>query len=339
MGKVLTNSGEGGTPVLHVVPDHKATNGAAPLEMKADAPLAPPPEEKAQTATPAETKAAEQEIKDEGVEPEDKDFPERVQRRINAKHKAMKEAQEAAEEADRFAESQYNERKLAESRYEEMAAKYRELEAKVNPPAPVVENKAPNIEDFRGTDGQVDWDKYTDAKSEYAARKAVQDYEANQLKARQEAEQAAFNERQKAKFDKVRKDHPDFDKLREKIKDTPADKVRVYITDYFGASENGAELHYYLMKNPAEVERLNALSPILGIAELGKLEDKLTKPASPPPAPAAAVRVPERGGAPAPITPLSGEGTVGINTDPSRMSYKELRAFRREQAREKASRN
>lgn len=326
MGKVLTNTGEGGQPVLQVVPNHKNTNGAAPLEMKAETSLADAPEVKM---------AAEEPKPDaEGVEAEDKDFPERVQKRINAKHKAMKEAQEKAEEAERFAEDQYNERRMAESRYTELENQLKELQAKSTPPPPVTESP-PKIEDFRNAEGQVDWDKFTDAKSAYAADKAVKEYEAKQTQAKQSAEQEAFEAQQKAKFEKVRKDHPDFDKLVEKVKGTPADKVRDYILQYFGASENGAELHYYLLKNPAEVEKLNGLSPILGIAELGRLEERLTKTAVPT-APAAAVRVPERGGAPAPITPLSGEGTVGINTDPSKMSYKELRAFRREQAQSKA---
>src|SRR5271154_6778264 len=146
MGKVMTNSGEGGLPELQTIPDHKASNGAAPLEMKADTPAAPAPEEKADI--PGEVKP------DEGLEAGDKEFPERVQKRINAKHKAMKEAQEQAEEAERFAETQYNERKLAESRYADLEGQLKDLQAKANPPAPVIAENAPKIEDFKTADGQ-----------------------------------------------------------------------------------------------------------------------------------------------------------------------------------------
>lgn len=46
-------------------------------------------------------------------------------------------------------------------------------------------------------------------------------------------------------------------------------------------SESGARIAYHLAKNSSEYERFMKLSPTRRIAELGKLEDKLSKPAAP----------------------------------------------------------
>ena len=40
-------------------------------------------------------------------------------------------------------------------------------------------------------------------------------------------------------------------------------------------------------------------------------------------------------GAPPPITPLTGEGTTGIATNPAEMNFKQLRAYERERLKKK----
>lgn len=338
LGKVVTSEGltefvQSGKFIQ--VPDHKAGDAVKP------------PEKPVEETKPVETKPAEAEKppevavdENEGLEPEDHDLAERARKRIAGKHRAMKEAQEAAQDAERFAEQQFNERKLAEKRATDAEARAKELEAKVAPPEVKPEFKAPSIEDFKDkATGQVDWDKYTDAKSDYAAKKAVADYEKEQGDKRAKADFEVAKARVIERVENARKAHSDYERVVESVKGTAADQVPQHVLNYLWESESGEELRYYLMKSPAEAERISKLSPIRGLAELGKLEAKLTEPAKPAATGATAeVNRKEPGGAPAPITPLSGEGSTGIVTDPAKMDFKQLRQFRREEAQKRRER-
>jgi len=120
----------------------------------------------------------------------------------------------------------------------------------------------------------------------------------------------------------------------ESAKGTEADLVPQFVLNYIYESDHSALLAYHLAKNPEESQRIAKMRPILGLAELGKLEDKLTaKVPEPKVEPKVETPVPERGGAPPPITPIATNASGTVNTDPARMSYKELRAY--ERARQK----
>lgn len=353
MGKVVTSEGlqefiQSGT-VTHVE-NHKPSRApAVPLEVKKDTPTTDigdgkkPDEPKAEKTEPKETREP-----DEGLEAEDNDLPERVRTRIGRKHAAMKAAQALADsraaevtESDRFAEQQFNERKLIESREAALQERIRELEAKQPQKAAPAEPAKPTADDknddgtwkYRDASGQVDWDKYTDAKAEYAADLKQRQYEARQAQERGEAANAEAAARVKAHADKARKAHPDFDTVMAKVANTDADRVPQFVLNYIFESEHGAEIAYHLAKNPEESKRIATLKPILGLAELGTLAATLSKPVSANTGAAPVVR--ERGGAPPPITPLSGSGTGSVNTDPAKMNFKELRAYERERARSK----
>jgi hypothetical protein len=103
---------------------------------------------------------------------------------------------------------------------------------------------------------------------------------------------------------------------------------------YLVESEAGPQLAYHLAKNPEDVARLKKLTPTKLLAELGKLEAKLEKPAAPNKAAAADSQVSR---APAPIQPLEGK-TATIQKDPSKMSFQELRAHRLQEASARAGR-
>lgn len=285
------------------------------------------PEKAAPTPEPDEELTAEEKTLDAKAQKE----IQRAKRAVNEKHRLMKEAQEATEEAERFAETQYNERTLAQKRADALEARLAELEKKEAPKQE--EKKAPEMKDFTNDQGQVDWDKYTDAKADYRAEQAVQ--KERERLAGEQAEVA--NEAHKARIiqsaELARKAHPDFDKVMNTVHGTAADQVPQFVLNYMFESENTAEIAYHLAKNPEVSQKIAKMKPILGIAELGRLEDSLVKPPSAAAnAPAANSVTPrsERGGAPAPITPLDGEGSAGVNTDPAKMSYKELRAYHRE---------
>ena len=81
----------------------------------------------------------------------------------------------------------------------------------------------------------------------------------------------------------------------------------------------------------AYVEGITKLSPIKAIAAIGKLETQWEKKAEP-----AKVETPviPKAGAPAPIKPLAA-GTGTIQVDPSKMDFKQLRAYEAERRRNK----
>jgi hypothetical protein len=331
MGKVVTSQGltefvQSGK-VTHV-PDHKPkTNGdasAPALEVKQDdktADLGEKPPEKAadpQAQKPEESKEA----KEEGLDPEDVDFPERVRQKIGKKHRAMKEAQELAEENERFAENQYNRARLAEERGAALERELTEAKAKLTPAAKEPEAKEPVIDDYKSADGTVDWVKFQKDTAKFAANQAVAEERARQAAERAQTESAQIQARIKASVDAARAAHSDFNEVM-KGHDEPLPQ---HVLNYLAESEQTGELGYYLAKNPDDLKRINALKPILAIAELGKLEAKLTKPAEPKaqvPAAAAPART-----APAPITPLESSSATVV-TDPAKMSFKQLREYER----------
>ncbi len=355
MGKVVTSQGltefvQNGT-VTHV-PDHKPkTNGPAETPVAAtksveEVTKQPQEAEKKPEFAENPQKQAENEAKTESQTNEGwEDFTDEERRilgrkaeeKFNKKHRAMKEAQELAEENERFAEQQFNERKLAEKRAEEAEARAKALEAQAPKKEPEPELKEPSETDPKyQVNGQFDWKTYSKDVAKFEAAQAVAD-ERKKLADEQAAKERSEAEaRMKSRFEKVRRDHPDFDKVVESVKGTAADQVPQHVLNYLFESEQGGELHYYLMKNPEETVRISKMKPILALAELGKLEARLTDPAKPAVAAAEPVTRVERGGAPTPITPLSGEGTTGIVTDPAKMDFKQLREYERNRRREKA---
>lgn len=89
------------------------------------------------------------------------------------------------------------------------------------------------------------------------------------------------------------------------------------LEDVFVASENGAEIAYHLGKNPAELQRITALSPVQAAYEIAKLDAKLSAPK-----PAATK-------APAPINPVG--GNTPAEKDPDKMTIEEWMAWRQKQ--------
>jgi len=328
MGKVVTSS-PGGAQQTTNVPDHKPEQKTKSVS---------PPQEKVEPKAEQKVEKAPEPV--EASDPEAPILSEDSRKYVNKQHRLRKEAEEAAAEAERFAETQYNERRLADSRAEAAERKAKELEEKLTPAPKPVELKKPEKTDekYKLPDGTFNWEQFSEDQATFVSTKAIEDLKKAQAEEKTAAENAKAVERLKAQADKARTTYPDFDKVMESVKGTEADQAPQFVLNAIYESDLAADLAYYLAKNPEEAQRIYKLKPIRGIAELGKLEDKLAKPVEPVKKAPVQPVIPERGGAPAPITPLTGEGTVGINTDPSKMSYKELRAYERARAREKASR-
>ena len=92
----------------------------------------------------------------------------------------------------------------------------------------------------------------------------------------QEQERVAFESWTKRE-NALRGKHEDYDEAIESVK-IPATPAIGELRSFLAESEVGPELLYHLAKNPAEVERIAALPPRRAIAEIGKLEDKLSTP-------------------------------------------------------------
>jgi len=313
MPKVVTNQG---TEQFPAKSEGKSEKVEAPkLEVAPPPKIAPSPEEKAVTPPPPTPE-------EEGLEPDDVDLTEHVRKKINKKHRQMKEAQEAAADAEAFAKSQYDRARLAEERAAELDRRLQELNKA--PPAKEPELKQPTVKDFTDDKGQVRWEEYTQAIAKYSADKALADKEARDREAQQKAaqEKEAAELAEAAKRFKERADK--IEGFQEKIASASVwfpNAVLEYITE----SENGPEIAVYLASHPETAERISKLRPIKAIAEIGKLKLTEDKPEAKAPTP----HVAERGGAPPPITPVSGANAGTVNTDPSRMSFKELREYER----------
>jgi hypothetical protein len=353
MGKVVTSAGveefvrEGKfTQVANHKPG-KSNGDAPPLETVKAAPTidvkpaeGAKPDAKVEPAKPtpkAEVKAdTDEDLADLTAEERETAKTERVRKIIGKKHSQLKAAEALAaqreadaEEAERFAETQFHENSLLKKQLAELEG--RQPKQAVTPP---VEKKAPTAADFTNAQGQVDWDAYTDAKAAFAADKAVAAERERQAKEKADADTAVRVAQLKAQTETARAKYPDFDRTLRAVQGTAADQVPQFVLNYLYESDLSAEVAYHLAKHPEEAQRIGKLKPIRGVAELGKLEDQLTKSQTPITA-ATPVRS-ERGGAPAPITPLEDDGAGGrINLDPSTMSYKELRAYHRERERER----
>ena len=121
-----------------------------------------------------------------------------------------------------------------------------------------------------------------------------------------------FQDRQR----EARQHIADFDKIvgsAENLHATPV--VQQLILE----SEKGAVIQYHLAKNPAELERLNGLSPLTVAKEIARLEDRLSLP-NPKKATSA-------------VPPLkSPKGGAAATPDPAKMSMAEYVAWRKKGA-------
>ncbi|MCJ2107855.1 hypothetical protein MKK70_21240 [Methylobacterium sp. E-041] len=153
---------------------------------------------------------------------------------------------------------------------------------------------------------ESDFDDYVafeDAKAEYRIAKAlatqrVADREAQTSSRQSQAKEAAVEAFQD-RMDEARDAIPDFDKVIGAAKDRT---VSSHVGELVIESEKGGLLSYYLAKNPAELDKLNRMSPLQAAKAVGALEHRLTlaKPKKAPSAPAPAK--PVAGGA-APSSP------------------------------------
>lgn len=332
MPKTISSAGlqnfiETGTPTKIYPKEAKTApkEAAAPaLEVVKPPEAAKPPEEGKAPPPEKPKEAAVEAPKEEGLEAEDAELPERARRRIGFKHAKMKEAQEQAQEAERFAETQFNERRLLEQRLAQTEAERDALKKTAEPAAALTK---PDPQTFLDEKGQFKALEYAEALATYSAKKAVEEERQTQAETAAKAAAQLAQEAFRARIEAAVKLHPDWHEV---VKSTPI-VLPTAALNYMAESDHGAELAYFLAlpENKDSAERLKGMSPARAVAELGRLEIRFEKPAVKPNGAPALAAAPA---APAPITPLP-SGSVQVTSDPAKMSFKELRAYERERAR------
>lgn len=257
-------------------------------------------------AEPAPDKTEPQTAAQPAGDDED-DLPERVKRIIGKKHREMKEAQEFARERDRDAAVA-----LAE------AERLRQELSKKSGPQQEKSGDAPKPEDFKTVA------EYIDASVEHGVTKKLatlkQEFEQTQRQSASNQLQSEFEVR----VNKIRDEIPDYDDV---IAAAVASKVTVpaHLSQFVVESEKGPRLAYELAKpeNREKLQQLVKLSPVRALAELGKMEAALeVKPVEKAP--------PAASKAPSPIVPIAATQTV-VETDPSKMSFQQLREYRKQE--------
>ena len=334
MGKVVTSGGlnefieTGKHENIKSDPKPKAAKDAPPLEVQKDKPVSDVKEPKKEEV--------EEEYRD--PDPETQAFLERDEKARKAVGKKHKEAmsfkalaeKRAAEisDAEEFAKQQWNEKRLSDERAAQLERELAEFKKGAAPAAPQPEKGKPDPKLFVDDKGQFKSFEYAEALASWAASDAVEKDRKQQAEEKKQAEAQAAEAIARARVAETEKKHPDFKEVM-----SEADvRTHAQVISYLSASEYIGEVSYYLGKNPEFLARINAMHPLKAIAEIGKLEATFEKPASPTESPKAngASVV---SGAPPPIKTLSSATTVNTNTDPAKMTYKELRAYERSRRR------
>jgi hypothetical protein len=303
-------------------------------ESKKPAPVETPKSDEAKAAiakAEAETALAMEPKEDTGLEAGDEDLAERAQQRIAKKHREMKQADALAkklraelDDTEVFSKAQYSRAVAAEEEAAKLRAEIERLRGQA-PKAVPGPNVAPDPNDpiYRDEKGEFQLKKYEEARDKYLLAR----FKEEQAEERAVADQAQKVKAFEARLERAREKYPDF----KEVVGAADIAVPPYIQQYMVESDFGGDLGYFFAKNPAEFERISSLSPIKAIAAIGKLESQWEgKEIKAEPKTLAEIIPPQKPSAPAPITPLSGAGSPGVNSDPAKMSPKDLLAYTRE---------
>lgn len=126
-------------------------------------------------------------------------------------------------------------------------------------PQPQVQTAKPKFADFN------DIETYTEAVTEWklAQREVAQ---------RQQQLAQTYQQKEQA----IRAKDPEYDEVIADFKDRYKHVNVPEVNQFIAESDIGPELFYHLANNTAEIDRILALNPIRRVAELGKLEAKLS---------------------------------------------------------------
>jgi hypothetical protein len=141
-------------------------------------------------------------------------------------------------------------------------------------------------------------EEWVEALAEFKADQKFAELTQKQKEAERETKYKSEVERQnERKNDMIQTGERKYDDFEEVVANN---KVKISEPAYLAIleTENGADIVYHLAKNPAEADRIAALSPYAQAKEIGKLEDKLSsKPV-------------KLSNAPAPMSPAKGASSI-----------------------------
>lgn len=181
------------------------------------------------------------------------------------------------------------------------------------------EDPEPNIDKYESlTDFYKDHSRWA-ARQEVKAFKKEQE-EATKAESAKSAEKAKltdFRKREEA-FAKTAEDYQEIIEENSDYMVSPGLKEAVL------ASDHGPEIIYTLFKNKTELNRINSLSLVQQVLEIGKLEAKLSKSEQ-------KTEVKTKTAAPPPPKPVGTKSPGKIVKDPSEMSFEEYSEWRRKQ--------
>lgn len=205
-------------------------------------------------ADPDDLGLTEEELKDDALTAT-------VRKAVDRKHRKFREAEE-------FAQSQFNEKQLANKRAEVLERENARLKEQLAPKV-TEEAKEPERANFK-TD-----EEYINAKIDYRADLKIKAKE-------KEAHEAALEDRKReviasanARIDAARETGPeDFEEVL-KAAEGPEYDVPVDVAGYMQESEMFAELAYHLSSNPEVIANIRKLPPAKQLVAIGKIESTL----------------------------------------------------------------
>lgn len=188
-------------------------------------------------------------------------------------------------------------------RQAELEVENRMLKEQVTKRETKPEPTAPKAEDFGS------YEEYLEQKAEWIASKrvteALKEMEKRQAQTREESERNEVAKTWQQKVEAATSKYADYNEALEAV-----DHIEIppALTSAIMESGSGADIAYYLAKNPGELEKIVGMKPHAALMELGKLEVKLSQA----PAPKKPVSK-----APAPIKPLGGSSSVSTEHSPN----------------------
>jgi hypothetical protein len=268
----------------------------APIEAEVEAPkeevATTEPTEEAEVQSESETTEKETETK---ATEEKKPNP-KLEKRFS---ELTKQREEARKEASREREAR-----------EALEKRISELEGKAEP-KPVEENVKPSPSQFN------DAFEYAEALAEWSAEQAILNREKAEAERKEQEQRQSVIKSWNERLETVKADLPDYDEMIASAADI---SVSDAIRDAMLESEQGPRILYHLAENPELAEKLNSMSQVSALREIGKLEAKFEAKDTKEEAKTEAETKPSiaRSKAPAPISPIktsSAVADVGVSSD------------------------
>ena len=202
------------------------------------------------------------------------------------------------------------ERTLKERAEFKAKAEYLELLMQKQQQQPKAEGR-PSRDKYSNDEDYVD--ALTDWKVNQKMEGVKQELQQHQTQSQSQAEWGS-------KINQARKEYADYDAVMEDAQDIPINKP---VADAIQSSDLGADVAYYLAKNPDEAERINSLSPIAAAREIGRIESYVEYEKTQAKAKTPVSR------APTPIKPVRTSGSASKSLED--MTMAEYVAFRNKQ--------